>query len=156
MAFLINNWKTIAIAAAVFLAFLGGWLANGWRYSARIADMKTAYEEALVKATTDAMRQHEQHAATIADIDYKYTRELNHAKEVIDRLNANLDAGGLRVNAECSADLPKADTGARVDNAATPRLTDAARRNYFTLRTRIEEVTAQLRACQDVIRSDRE
>ncbi|EDV0337581.1 lysis protein, partial [Salmonella enterica subsp. diarizonae] len=60
----------------------------------------------------------------------------------------------LLVNATCPA-MPtgKSTSAASVDNAARPRLTDAAQRDYFTLRERIETVTNQLNGLQEYVRS---
>ncbi|HHX9835287.1 TPA: lysis protein [Salmonella enterica subsp. enterica] len=92
----------------------------------------------------------------VAALDAKYTKELADAKAENDALRGDVTAGRRRllVNATCPA-MPtgKSTSAASVDNAARPRLTDAAQRDYFTLRERIETVTNQLNGLQEYVRS---
>lgn len=57
----------------------------------------------------------------------------------------------LQISARCPANGAASATS--VDDAASPRLTDAAERDYFTLRERIETVTKQLTGLQDYVRT---
>ncbi|EAO8401148.1 lysis protein [Salmonella enterica subsp. diarizonae] len=92
----------------------------------------------------------------VAALDARYTKELADAKAENDALRGDVTAGRRRllVNATCPA-MPtgKSTSAASVDNAARPRLTDAAQRDYFTLRERIETVTNQLNGLQEYVRS---
>ncbi|WP_414479193.1 lysis protein [Raoultella planticola] len=69
----------------------------------------------------------------------------------IDQLERDVASGRkrLRVNATC----PKGNaTGtARVDDASVPGLTDAAQRDYFTLRERIELSKKMIEGLQEYI-----
>jgi prophage endopeptidase len=56
----------------------------------------------------------------------------------------------LRVNAKCPANGTASAPG--LDDATGPRLTDAAERDYFTLRERIETITKQLTGLQQYVR----
>lgn len=58
---------------------------------------------------------------------------------------------GLRINAKCPAN-GATSTGGMVD-AYSPRLTDSAERDYFTLRERIVTVTKQVEYLQEYVRS---
>ncbi|MCU6263603.1 lysis protein [Serratia ureilytica] len=85
----------------------------------------------------------------VAAIDEHRTQELNDAKNQIDALRRTVDAGArkLQLAATCTT------TGATgVANAASPRLTDAAERDYFRLRERIETARSQIAGLQDYIR----
>ncbi|GEM_PF-1842504 len=88
-----------------------------------------------------------------AQLDIRYTRELNHARETIDALERDVAAGRqrLRLNATC---LRASGTTTRVDDGASPRLTDAAERDYFRLRTAIAVVTRQLGGLQEYVRRE--
>ncbi|EAA5227708.1 lysis protein [Salmonella enterica] len=107
----------------------------------------------LANATITDMTQRQR---DVAALDEKYTKELADAKAENDALRDDVAAGRRRlyVNATCPA-MPtgKSTSAARVDNAARPRLTDAAQRDYFTLRERIETVTNQLNGLQEYVRS---
>ena len=88
----------------------------------------------------------------VAALDAKYTKELADAKAKLDSLQQCVSSGkcGLRLNATC----PKghASGTASLDDAASARLTDAAQRDYFTLRDRIEVAGKQIAALQDYVR----
>ncbi|ELQ9312189.1 lysis protein [Serratia marcescens] len=86
----------------------------------------------------------------VAAIDEHRTQELNDAKNQIDVLQRAVDAGNLRL--QLAATCPT--TGAAsVANATGPRLTDAAERDYFRLRERIETARSQIAGLQDYIRN---
>lgn len=88
---------------------------------------------------------------SVADLDEKYTEELADAKATIDQLHDDVANGKrrLRLNASCEKQSSSA-TG--VDDAASPRLTDSAQRDYFTLRDRIETASKQIAGLQEYIR----
>lgn len=75
---------------------------------------------------------------SVAALDTKYTQKLADAKATIDQLQSDVVAGKrwLQLNATCQNDTAAAASG--MDDAAWPRLTDPAQRDYFTLRERIE------------------
>lgn len=87
----------------------------------------------------------------VATLDAKYTQELADARETINQLERDVATGKrrLQLNATCKGDSP-GTTG--MDDAASPRLTDSAERDYFTLRQRIETVTKQVGYLQDYIK----
>ncbi|ORJ47981.1 lysis protein [Kluyvera intermedia] len=88
----------------------------------------------------------------VATLDAKYTGELADAKKQLEDLQHCVSTGkcGLHINATCPKNGTTSAPG--VDDATGPRLTDAAERDYFTLRERIETVTAQLTGLQQYVR----
>lgn len=86
----------------------------------------------------------------VAAIDAKYTGELADAKSKLADLQRCVAAGkcGLRVNV-----IKQTATTSGVDDATSARLTDAAERDYFTLRERIETITKQLTGLQEYVNS---
>ncbi|TPW52404.1 lysis protein [Serratia sp. SRS-8-S-2018] len=85
----------------------------------------------------------------VAAIDEHRTQELNDAKNQIDTLQRAVDAGARKL--QLAATCPT--TGAAgVADATVPRLTDAAQRDYFRLRERIEIANKQIVGLQDYIR----
>ncbi|WP_431056887.1 lysis protein [Serratia marcescens] len=85
----------------------------------------------------------------VAAIDEQRTQELNDAKNQIDTLQRAVDAGARKL--QLAATCPT--TGAAgVADATGPRLTDAAQRDYFRLRERIETARSQIAGLQDYIR----
>ena len=89
----------------------------------------------------------------VAALDAKYTGELQDAKATIDQLERDVASGKrrLQLNARCTTNGATSTTS--LDDGSTPRLTDSAERDYFTLRERIETATKQLTGLQDYIRT---
>lgn len=85
----------------------------------------------------------------VAALDAKYTGELADAKSKLDDLQRCVAAGkcGLRFNV-----VKQATATSGVDATASARLTDAAQRDYFTLRERIVTITKQLTGLQEYVR----
>ncbi len=84
----------------------------------------------------------------VAAIDLQRTQELEDAKSKIADLQRDVATGArkLRVSASCQPSKPSG-----MDDAASPRLTDSAQRDYFTLRERIEIANKQISGLQDYI-----
>lgn len=104
---------------------------------------------ALAKATITDMQTRQR---DVAIIDAKYTQELANAQETINQLERDVATGKrrLQLNATCKGN----STGTSgMDDATSPRLTDSAERDYFTLRQRIETVTKQLTGLQEYVRT---
>lgn len=101
---------------------------------------------ALAKDTITDMQTRQR---DVAALDAKYTGELADAKSKLDDLQRCVAAGkcGLRVNV-----VRQTTTTPGVDATASARLTDAAQRDYFTLRERIETITKQLTGLQEYVR----
>ncbi|MCK6711055.1 lysis protein [Enterobacter cloacae] len=88
----------------------------------------------------------------VAALDAKYTKELADAKSQLEDLQRCVSSGkcGLHVNARCPANAATGTGG--MGDASSPRLTDAAERDYFVLRERIEIVKKQLTGLQTFVR----
>ncbi|MCK6810616.1 lysis protein [Enterobacter bugandensis] len=104
---------------------------------------------ALATATISDMQTRQRDVATL---DAKYTQELSDAQETINQLERDVATGKrrLQLNATCKGNS-SGTTG--VDDATSPRLTDSAERDYFTLRQRIETVTKQLTGLQEYVKT---
>ncbi|WP_434801465.1 lysis protein, partial [Escherichia coli] len=97
----------------------------------------------------------QQRQRDVAALDAKYTKELADARAENETLRVDVAAGRkrLRVNATCVSATDKNTRTASVDNAARPRLADAAERNYFTLSDRLMTMQKQLEGAQEYIRA---
>ncbi|WP_195605900.1 lysis protein [Klebsiella oxytoca] len=145
---------TATISAVVIcLIVCLGWLAN--RYYDNATKFKEQRDKAteklsLANATITDMQTRQR---DVAALDAKYTGELADAKATIDQLERDVASGKrrLQLHARCPANGATGTTG--MDDASGPRLTDAAERNYFSIRERIETVTKQLTGLQDYIRT---
>ncbi|HBR3096798.1 TPA: lysis protein [Klebsiella pneumoniae] len=146
--------RLTAIISAVVICLIVclGWLVNHYY------DNATEFKKQRDKAT----EQLNQANATITDmqirqrdvaaLDAKYTGELADAKATIDQLERDVIAGKrrLQLNAKCPANGATAAGG--VGDASSPRLTDSAERDYFTLRERINTIIGQVNYLQQYVR----
>ncbi|WP_407209824.1 lysis protein [Citrobacter portucalensis] len=148
-----SRLTAIIIAVVVCIIVSLGWAVNHYRDNAteykKQRDEKTqALNLANATITDMTTRQRD-----VAALDAKYTQDLADAKKQLDDLQRCVRDGkcGLHVNAKCPAS-GTTSTGSLGD-ASGPRLTDAAERDYFTLRERIATVTKQVGYLQDYIKT---
>ncbi|ELY2619865.1 lysis protein [Cronobacter malonaticus] len=138
-------WKPLLFLAAVGFALY--YRASLTKAEASLTNVNRALK--LAKEDIDDLQRRQR---DVAALDAKYTKELADAQENIAHLERDVAVGRkrLQLNASCSKNGTTGTT--RVDDGATPRLTDAAQRDYFTLRERIETVTRQLSGLQAYVR----
>lgn len=146
-----SRLTAIIIAVVVCIIVSLGWAVNHYRDNA--TEYKKQRDEKaqalnLANATIIDMTTRQR---DVAALDAKYTKDLADAKKQLDDLQRCIRDGkcGLRINAKCPAN-GAASTGS-MGNASTPRLTDSAERDYFTLRERIVTVTKQVGYLQEYI-----
>jgi prophage endopeptidase len=122
-------------------------------YRGNAIDYKAQRDTATdkLKLANDTITDMATRQRDVAALDAKYTKELADAKASLAALQQCVNSGkcGLRINAKCPAGNT---TGtASVDDAASPRLTDSAQRDYFTLSERIEIAGKQIAGLQAYI-----
>ncbi|WP_052285681.1 lysis protein [Kluyvera genomosp. 1] len=143
----------IIIAVVVCIIVSLGWAVNHYR------DNAITYKEQRDKATEKlslanaTIKDMQTRQRDVAALDAKYTQELADAKKQLDDLHRCVRDGkcGLRINAKCPAN--GATGSGSLGDASSPRLTDPAQRDYFTLRERIVTVTKQVSYLQDYIKT---
>ena len=135
-----SRLTAIIIAVVICIIVSLGWAVNHYRDNAtkykKQRDEKTkALNLANATITDMTARQRD-----VAALDAKYTGELADAKATIDQLERDVASGKrrLQLNAKC---------------ATSPRLTNSAERDYFTLRERITAITGQVNYLQDYVRT---
>ncbi|EOI5817227.1 lysis protein [Cronobacter dublinensis] len=138
-------WKPLLFLAAVGFALY-------YRASLTKAEASLTKVNRELKLAKDDIEDMQRRQLDVAALDAKYTKELADAQENIAHLERDVAAGRkrLQLNATCPANGAPGTT--RVDDGAGPRLTDAAERDYFTLRERIETITKQLTSLQAYVR----
>ncbi|EKF1803982.1 lysis protein [Cronobacter sakazakii] len=138
-------WKPLLFLAAVGFALY-------YRASLTKAEASLTEVNRELKLAKDDIEDMQRRQRDVAALDAKYTKDLADAQKNIAQLERDVAAGRkrLQLNATCSAQGAPGTT--RVDDGASPRLTDAAERDYFTLRERIETVTRQLSGLQAYVR----
>ncbi|MEG2040091.1 MAG: lysis protein [Hafnia sp.] len=149
IALLKRYW--LQLAALAIIAVMG-WKINHYRDNAityKDQRDKATEQLSLANATIKDMQTRQR---DVAALDTKYTKELADAKKQLDDLQRCVSTGkcGLHVNAKCPANGATSTGG--MGDATSPRLTDSAQRDYFTLRERIVTVTKQVGYLQDYIK----
>lgn len=147
-------WLKLGIVAAAVAA---GWFANGWRLGAQIEERRAELAEQAAAFGTHVRAEENRLRALASDNDAKKTEELKNALAEIDdlRRRASANPSVLRIAAQCPkrpAVLPSPDSSPGVDDAAGPRLTDAAQRDYFVLRERIALAGKMIEGLQTHVR----
>ena len=163
IALALRYWHFVAIAALVALLGLSQVRlssekeAHANTRAGHAAVLKDLADKTL-KAYQAVVAEDDARKAAVAALDEKHTKELNHEKRKLETLQSDVRAGrvGLRVNATCTpaagADVSSAARTTSVADATRPRLTDAAERDYFTLRAGIETARQQIAGLQDYVR----
>lgn len=135
----------------VVLMVLGG-LVFWYQGEAEEEKQRADAAERNLKLANETITDMQTRQRDVAALDAKYTGELADAQETIDQLERDV-AGGrkrLRLNATCPANGTA--SSASVDDGTRPRLTDAAERDYFTLRSRIELAGKQIAGLQQYVK----
>ncbi|WP_284882985.1 lysis protein [Citrobacter freundii] len=146
-----SRFTAIIIGVVVCIIVSLGWAVNHYRDNAiTYKDQRDKAIEKLSLANA-AIKDMQTRQRDVAALDAKYTKELADAKKQLDDLQRCVRDGkcGLRVNAKCTAN--GATSTGSLGDASGPRLTDAAQRDYFTLRERIATVTKQVGYLQEYI-----
>ncbi|MCW0309089.1 lysis protein [Pantoea ananatis] len=154
MNFMVSNSRTalsclLVVLIAGLLLAVGRYRDNALHFQEQRNAQKNIADAR--QATIDDMQRRQQ---SVAAIDARYTKDLADAQKTIRDLRRDVDSGAkrLRVSAKCDRPVSGKSSTTRVDDDGSPRLTDAAQRDYFTLRERIETVTKQLTGLQDYVR----
>lgn len=145
-----------ATAIAALIVFCAGYGFAWYTISGHHAAEISAKEEQNAKALTSAHQKAEWIAlwASMEETErYNEMRKVEHANNLLADAVAR-DTKRLRVAATCP--LPENAAGASVDHGRGPELDAGARPAYFALRNGIGRMTAQLGACQNILRLERE
>ncbi|ELY5886619.1 lysis protein [Cronobacter sakazakii] len=137
-------WKPLLFLAAVGFALY-------YRASLTKAEASLTEVNRELKLAKDDIDDMQRRQRDVAALDAKYTKDLADAQKNIAQLERDVAVGRkrLQLNATCTANGAPGTT--RVDDGAGPRLTDAAERDYWRLRSRIETITKQLTGLQKYV-----
>lgn len=146
--------KLLAVIALLVLLAVATSTAFALYYRGNAIDYKAQRDTATgnLKLANDTITDMQTRQRDVAALDAKYTKELANAKATIDQLHDDVATGKrrLQLNATCTK---QSTTGtASLDDAASARLNDAAQRDYFTLRERIEVAGKQIAGLQQYIK----
>lgn len=143
--------KLTAALVAVLIASLFG--LTYYHYRVQSLSRDVAELSNVAKQQQATLDQIETQRQAVAAIDIKHTKELADAKSENERLRADIASGAkrLQLNATCTKPVSKTTGPASVTDDASARLTNAAERDYLSLRERIGIATSQINGLQDYI-----
>lgn len=145
--------KALAVLILLVMLLLATSAGFALYYRGNAIDYKAQRDTATsnLKLAHDTITDMQTRQRDVAALDEKYTKELAIAKATIDQLRDDVATGKrrLQLNATCTNQSATGTPG--MDDAASARLTDAAQRDYFTLRDRIEVAGKQIAALQQYI-----
>ncbi|EMZ5847683.1 lysis protein [Yersinia enterocolitica] len=143
--------RVTAILIAVLAASLFG--LTYYHYRVQSLNRDVAELTKVAKQQQATLDQIETQRQAVAAIDIKHTKELADAKSENERLRADIANGTkrLQLNATCPKPVSKTTGPASVPDDASARLTNAAERDYLSLRERIGVATSQIKGLQDYI-----
>ena len=119
--------------------------AEAWK---RVAERSQELTKQQAVIITDMQKRQRE----VAALDEKYIKELADAKATIIQLHDDVANGKRRLQLKATCEKQSASRPTGMDDAASPRLTVAAQRDYFTLRERIELAGKQIAGLQHYIR----
>lgn len=151
------NPRLVVYSSLAAILFLSGWTINGWRWEAKLSDIRLEASESALQAAIKARDKQRAAQAKISALDAQKTKELNHAKSEINRMRESVDngTGWLQLNANC-AKLPGLTLDTGLGDGTSPRLTDSAERDYWLLRERAATCIKQVEVLQGVVRAIQE
>ncbi|WP_258018650.1 lysis protein [Yersinia enterocolitica] len=143
--------RVTAILIAVLVASLFG--LTYYQYRVQSLNRDVAELATVAKQQQATLDQIETQRQAVAAIDIKHTKELADAKSENERLRADIANGTkrLQLNATCPKPVSKTTGPASVPDDASARLTNAAERDYISLRERIVIATSQINGLQAYI-----
>lgn len=143
--------RVTAILIAVLVASLFG--LTYYHYRVQSLNRDVAELATVAKQQQATLDQIETQRQAVAAIDIKHTKELADAKSENERLRADIANGTkrLQLNAICTKPVSKTTGPASVPDDASARLTNAAERDYLSLRERIGITTSQINGLQAYI-----
>lgn len=150
---MISSWK-----AAAALLLLAGVLSIAWtinHYRNNAITFKDQRDKAThnLKLANETIADMNVRQRNVAALDAKYTGELADAKATIDHLRDDVASGKRRLQLYARCPASRAPGTTSMDDFTGPRLTDAAERNYFILRERIEVAGKQIAGLQQYIKT---
>lgn len=129
-------------------------VAVAFYYRGNAIDYKAQRDTATsnLKLAHDTITDMQTRQRDVAALDEKYTKEIADAKATINQLHEDVATGKRRLQLSATCQKQSSSGAASLDDAASARLTDAAQRDYFTLRERIEVAGKQIAGLQQYIK----
>lgn len=165
MTWLLNNWKPLALVAAILCAFAAGWVSNGWRLGRQIEQQQAAFQAdlstinlAAAKAQQEANEQRQALAKAVQQDSATRYQEYTDAQHQNAQLRADLLTAQRRLSIKvsgCSSstEVSTAAGAGGVDHAAgRADLDQESADRIVAIANRGDDAIRQLTACQGYVR----
>ena len=146
------DWNTTAFSIVGVLAL--GWLIN-WQ-TGRINELKSERDSLTSQLSEQVAinKDYKYRIQSLHELDTMYTQELTNAKTEIDTLRDAVKSGAKRLSVKAECPKAGADTAKVGRDEGSPRLSEAAERDYWRLREMMAENEKQTLYLQDYIRTE--
>lgn len=74
------NPRLVVYSSLAAILFLSGWTINGWRWEAKLSDVRLEASESALQAAINERDAQRTAQAKISALDAQKTKELNHAR----------------------------------------------------------------------------
>lgn len=149
------NNKIIISLAGLALAFLAGWLVNGWRMESRIIRMQAEQAQAIQLASEQAREKERALQEEIDLLNDSYRKEREHAEKSIASLRADVAAGRVRLSVPASCPGTDTATGAASEEARAELDTETADA-LVAITSEGDDAIRELNLCLDAYQARRE
>jgi len=154
MIWLLANWRYVLITllAGVLISVVS--LMNHYRHSADEWEAKSQQQSSLAESRLKIITTMQAQQKAVSDIDTQYQTTIKAKDDEISSLRNSVDSGAvrLRIKAVCPVGVSKTSGTASRSNATSAELSPDARQDYYTLRSQLNQATAQINGLQAYIR----
>lgn len=154
MIWLLANWRYVLITllAGILLSVVS--LMNHYRHAANEWEAKSQQQSSLAESRLKIITTMQAQQKAISDIDTQYQATIKAKDDEISSLRNSVDSGAvrLRIKAVCPVGVSKTSGTASRSNATRAELSPDARQDYYTLRSQLNQATAQINGLQAYIR----
>ena len=154
MIWLFKNWRYVVITILAGISLSLTSLVDHYRYSAESWKEKSQQQSALADSRLKTIAAMQEQQKSVSDIDNQYQTTIKAKDDEISSLRNSVDSGAvrLRIKAVCPVGVPKTSGTASRSNATSAELSPDARQDYYTLRSQLNQATAQINGLQAYIR----
>ncbi|WP_371734593.1 lysis protein [Tatumella sp. JGM130] len=148
--------RYLAFILAFLLCICGGiWFTAIHWHSAYLTEKAAlSQSEALSAQLQSTITTMQAQQKAVSDIDTQYQTTIKAKDDEISFLRNSVDSGAvrLRIKAVCPIGVSKTSGTASRTNATSAELSPDARQDYYTLRSQLNQATAQINGLQAYIR----
>ncbi|GAA0468476.1 lysis protein [Tatumella punctata] len=154
MIWLLANWRYVLITLLAGILLSVVILMDHYRHSADEWKATSQQQSSLADSRLKTIITMQAQQKSVSDIDNQYQKTIKAKDDEISSLRNSVDSGAvrLRIKAVCPVGVSKTSGTASRSNATSAELDPDARQDYYTLRSQLNQATAQINGLQAYIR----